>query len=79
MNPEDLARERWRPAAKAVEKRNRLAEELSVTNERLAALRAELPRAEEADREAYATAIAAKRQSGAGTEGGAARRQDRGG
>jgi hypothetical protein len=59
VNPEDLARERWRPAAKTVEKRNRLGEELRVTNERLVALRAELPRAEEADREAYATAIAA--------------------
>ena len=55
--PEDLARQRWRPAAKAVEKRNRLGEELRVTLERLAALRAELPRAEEADPEAYAAAI----------------------
>jgi hypothetical protein len=59
MNPEDLARQRWRPVAKAVDKRSRLGEELRVTNERLVGLRAELPRAEEADREAHATAIAA--------------------
>jgi hypothetical protein len=59
MNPEDLARQRWRPVAKAAEKRSRLGDELRVTNERLVGLRAELPRAEEADREAYATAIAA--------------------
>jgi hypothetical protein len=58
MNPEDLARQRWRPAAKAVERRNRFGEGLGVTNERLVGLRAELPRAEEADREAFAQAIA---------------------
>jgi hypothetical protein len=58
VNPEDLARQRWRPIAKAVEKRNRLGRELTDTNGRLVALRGELPQAEQADREAFAVAIA---------------------
>jgi DNA repair exonuclease SbcCD ATPase subunit len=59
MNPEDLARRRWRRIAKAVEKRNRLGAELAKTNERLVLLRNELPQAEQADRAAFAAALAA--------------------
>lgn len=61
MNPEDLARRRWRPVAKAVEKRNRLGAELAKTNERLVLLRNELPQAEQADRESFAVALAASK------------------
>jgi hypothetical protein len=49
VNPEDLAREKWRPVAKAVEKRDRLGRELSETNEHLVRLRNELPQSEQAD------------------------------
>jgi hypothetical protein len=59
VNPEDVARQRWRPVAKAVEKRNRLGAELIKANERLVRLRNELPQAEQADREAFAVALAA--------------------
>jgi hypothetical protein len=58
MNPEDLARRRWRPVEKAVAKRDRLGKELSETNQSLAALRSELSQAERADRDAYAAALA---------------------
>lgn len=59
MNPEDLGRQRWRPVEKAAAKRDCLGRELAETNEHLVRLRNELPQAERADREAYATAIAA--------------------
>jgi hypothetical protein len=59
MNPEDLARQKWRSVEKAALKRNRLVQELSETNERLLRLREELPQTEQADREAYAQALSA--------------------
>jgi hypothetical protein len=59
MNPEDLGCQRWRPLKKAVEQRTRLVRESNETNERLLALRAELPQAEKADSEAFAAALAA--------------------
>lgn len=59
MNPEDIAVQRWRPVRKAVDQRNRLVRELNETNQRLAVLQAELPQAAQADRENFATAIAA--------------------
>jgi hypothetical protein len=59
VNPEDLARTRWRPVAKAVEERNGLGRELAETNEHLVQLRNELQQAEQADRAAFAVAIAA--------------------
>lgn len=58
MNPNDLARSRWRPVRKALEEQEKLSLELTQAGERLAALQGELPAAEQADREAYAAAIA---------------------
>jgi hypothetical protein len=58
MNPEDLGCLRWRPLKKAVEQRTRVVNELNETNVRLAALREQLPQSEQADREAYAVAVA---------------------
>lgn len=59
MNPEDIARKRWRPVRKALEEREKLVAELTQAGERLAALQSELQQAGQADREAYAAAIAA--------------------
>jgi hypothetical protein len=59
MNPEDLGCKRWRSLKKVIEQRSRLVRELNETNERLLALQAKMPQAEQADREGYATAIAA--------------------
>jgi hypothetical protein len=61
LNPVDLARKRWKPVRKALEHCEELGLELSQVGERLAALRGELSQAKEADREAYAAAIAAGR------------------
>ena len=58
MNPEDLARRRWKAVNKKVEERERLVQELNQASDCLAALREELPRAEQADREAFAAALA---------------------
>jgi hypothetical protein len=58
MNPEDLGCQRWRPLRRAVEQRNRLVRELNETNKRLTALREQLPRAAQTDREAYAAELA---------------------
>lgn len=57
MNPEDLARRRWKVVNKKAEERGRLVQQLNQANERLAVLREELPRAEQTDREAFATAL----------------------
>jgi hypothetical protein len=57
VNPEDLARRRWKAVNKKVEERSRLVRELNETNERLASLREELPRAEQADCQAFAAAL----------------------
>jgi hypothetical protein len=59
LNPEDIARKRWRPVRKALEEREKLEAELTQAGERFAALQSELQHAEQADREAYAAAIAA--------------------
>jgi hypothetical protein len=59
MNPLDLARQRWRPLRKALEKREQLELELTQAGGRLAALQGELQQAAHDDREAYAAAIAA--------------------
>jgi hypothetical protein len=59
MNPLDLARRRWRPLRKALEKREQLELELTQAGERLAALQGELQQAAHEDRDAYAAAIAA--------------------
>jgi hypothetical protein len=59
VNPEDLARTKWRPVEKAAAKRDRLGRELAETNEHLVRLRNELPQVEHADREAFAAALAA--------------------
>ena len=61
MNPQDLARKRWKPVRKALEKCEELGLELSQVGERIAALQGELSQAQDADREAYAEAIAAGR------------------
>jgi hypothetical protein len=61
VNPQDLARERWRPVRKALEEQEKLSLELTQAGERLAALQSELSQAKDADREAYAAAIAAGR------------------
>jgi uncharacterized membrane protein YqiK len=58
LNPEDLGCQRWRPLKKAVGQRNRVVRESNETNGRLAALRERLPQSEQADREAYAVAVA---------------------
>lgn len=58
MSPEDLARQRWKAVNKKVEERNQLVHKLNETNDRLVRLRDELPRAEQADREAFAAALA---------------------
>jgi hypothetical protein len=59
MNPVDLARQRWRPLRKALEKREQLELELTQAGERLLALQGELQQAAHEDRDAYAAAIAA--------------------
>ena len=61
VSPEELACRRWRPFRKAVEKRDRLVRELNETTERIVAARERLPAAEQADREAFAAALAAGR------------------
>jgi hypothetical protein len=62
MNPQDLARQRWKPVRKTLEKCEALGLELSQAGERLAALQGELSQAKHADREAYAEAIAARQE-----------------
>lgn len=59
MNPQDLARQRWKPVRKALEEQEDLGRKLNQAGDRLAALRDELQQAKQTDREAYAAAIAA--------------------
>jgi hypothetical protein len=59
VNPQDLARKRWKPVRKALEEQEKLGLELTQAAERLAALQDQLQQAGQADREAYAAAIAA--------------------
>lgn len=59
VNPTDIARGRWRPLRKALEKQERLSLELTQAGERLAALQGELAQAQREDREAFAEALAA--------------------
>lgn len=59
MNPQDLARQRWKPVRKALEEQEELGLKLSQAADRLAALREELQQAGQTDREAYPAAIAA--------------------
>jgi hypothetical protein len=62
MDPETIARKRWRAAEKAVARRERIARDLAETRQLIGTRTAALPAAERADRLARGQAVADGRQ-----------------